>query len=132
MYHYSKKSQSMIETVCPELKSLLAEAIKYVDVTILEGHRTKTRQEELVKTGKSKTMNSKHCFYPSKAVDIAISPIDWDNRERFFFLGGLMTALAAKHGIKIRWGGDWNGKGLFNTDFPKEKRFDDLVHFELL
>jgi len=52
------------------------------------------------------------------------------------YLAGIMIATAKKLGVKIRWGGDWNGDHKFSgranskrTD--KSQRFDDLVHFEL-
>jgi hypothetical protein len=35
--------------------------------------------------------------------------------------------MASSMGIKIRWGGDWNGDWKV-----KDNHFDDLPHFELI
>ena len=72
----------------PALKSLMNEVIKHVDITVLEGHRTVDRQAELFSQGKSKLDGSpgkmsKHNYSPSRAVDVAPWPIDWQDRERF-------------------------------------------------
>ena len=50
------------------------------------------------------------------------------------YLGGLMIATAKKLGVKIRWGGDWNGDHKFSgrgKRSDKSQTFDDLVHFEV-
>ena len=64
---------------------------------------------------------------PSLAIDAAPSPIDWNDRERFFYFAGVVKGVAEEMGIKIRWGGDWDG----DNDFD-DQTFDDLVHFELV
>ena len=78
----------------------------------------------LVEQGKSKTMNSKHLT--GKAVDVAPYPIDWNDRERFTYFAGYVMGIAAKMGIKLRWGGDWD-----RDHNLKENSFDDLPHFEI-
>ena len=75
MYSYSRKSLDKLNTCHPDLQKILKEAIKHYDVTIIEGVRALSRQEELVRTGKSKTMNSKHLPQAdgySWAVDCAL------------------------------------------------------------
>ena len=71
--------------------------------------------------------NSKHNKLPSKAVDVAPYPIDWNDPDRFYHFAGYVRGIAEGMGIKIRWGGDWNG----NFDL-KDQNFYDLPHFELL
>lgn len=130
MYKYSKKSKEKLATCHPDLQKLLNEAIKYYDITILEGIRTKERQEELVRTGMSKTMKSKHLDQGdgySHAVDCAIYPIDWSDRERFVLLQGFLMGIATQMGIKIRLGVDWNSDGNI-----KEHKFFDGPHLELV
>ena len=95
-----------------------------MDVTIIEGLRTKKRQEELVKQGASKTKFSKHI--EGKAVDVAPYPIDWKDRDRFHYMGGMIRGIAQQLNIPVRWGGDWDGDGE-----TKDNRFDDLVHVEI-
>lgn len=70
---------------------------------------------------------SKHNSQPSKAVDVSPYPINWNNKEGFYHFAGFVRATAQQMGIKIRWGGDWNG----NFDL-KDQNFFDLPHFEIL
>ena len=89
-----------------------------VPFIITEGLRTKERQEQLVKQGASKTMNSKHRV--GKAVDLAPlvdGKVRWD-WPLFYPMADAMKAAAALLDVKIVWGGDW-------------KTFKDGPHFEL-
>ena len=47
--------------------------------------------------------------------------------KHFYFLAGIIKAIANKRNIKIRWGGDWDD----DNDF-KDQHFNDLGHFELV
>tara|TARA_Y100000296_G_scaffold48644_1_gene55751 strand:+ start:3390 stop:3692 length:303 start_codon:yes stop_codon:yes gene_type:complete len=95
-----------------------------MDVTIIEGLRTKERQEELVSQGKSQTKFSKHI--EGRAVDLAPYPIDWKDRERFHYMGGMVRGIGKQMGVDVRWGGDWDSDGEI-----KDNKFDDLVHVEI-
>jgi peptidoglycan L-alanyl-D-glutamate endopeptidase CwlK len=131
MYKFGKKSQERLETCHADLQKILNEVIKIYDFSVLEGERTLEQQQEYFKEGKSKldgiNKKSKHQSKPSLAVDIAPFPIDWNDTKRFYFLAGLVIAKANELGIKIRWGGSWNG----SFDF-KQNKFNDLPHFELV
>jgi peptidoglycan L-alanyl-D-glutamate endopeptidase CwlK len=96
-----------------------------MDVTIIEGVRSQERQDRLVAEGKSKTKFSKHIT--GRAVDLAPYPIDWEDRDRFHYMGGMLRGIAHQMGVKVIWGGDWNGDGE-----TKDNNFDDLVHIELV
>lgn len=130
MPKFSRKSKTILNSCHPDLQKLMNEVIKHFDITILEGHRSKERQDALCSSGKSqvKFPGSKHNAYPSLAVDIMpySKIIDWNDRDRFHYLGGFVLATAISMGISIRWGGDWD----MDTEV-KDNRFDDLVHFEL-
>ena len=68
----------------------------------------------------------RHNALPSKAVDVAPYPIDWEDREGFILFAGYVLGVASQLGLNIRWGGDWDG------DFDlSDNEFDDLVHFEM-
>lgn len=128
-FKYSQKSLEKLNTCHPDLQRLFNEAIKHVDITIVDGVRTKEQQEEYVKTGKSKTINSKHIKQPdgySHAVDAVPSPIDWENTSRNYLFAGFIKGLAISMGIDIRMGADWDGD--FDT---KDQTFNDTPHFEL-
>jgi peptidoglycan L-alanyl-D-glutamate endopeptidase CwlK len=60
MYKFGKRSKERLKGVKPELVNVLNELVKIMDVTVIEGLRTKERQEELVASGASKTKYSKH------------------------------------------------------------------------
>lgn len=135
-FRYSKSSKDKLNTCHPDLQKLLNKAIEYYDITIIEGIRTKERQEELVRTGKSKTMNSKHLDQGdgySHAVDCALYPIDWSDRERFVLLQGYLNGLAdmmyesGQISHRLRLGVDWDGDGNI-----KEHSFFDGPHIEIV
>lgn len=135
MYKYSKRSMDRLKTCHPDLQKILMEAIKHYDITIIEGIRTKERQEELVRTGMSKTMDSMHLDQGdgySHAIDCALWPIDWSDRERFVLLQGFLHGLAVmmkKNGEishDLRLGVDWDGDGNI-----KEHSFFDGPHVEI-
>jgi hypothetical protein len=124
MPKFGRKSRGVLEGLNEDLQELLSEAIKYVDISLIEGRRSLERQKELKKLGSTKTLDSKHL--KGEAVDLAPYPIDWENRERFIYVAGIIKGIALHLGIPVVWGGDWNGD--FDTS---DNNFDDLVHFEL-
>jgi|TARA_R100000329_G_C7605641_1_gene214848 peptidoglycan L-alanyl-D-glutamate endopeptidase CwlK len=128
MPRFSKKSLSKLETCDKRLQDLFLRVVKKFDCTIIEGHRSKDRQNKLFKEGKSKLKypKGKHNAIPSKAVDVAPYPIDWNDRERFTYFAGYVVGIAYQMGLKIRWGGDWD----MDTQV-KDNNFDDLPHFEI-
>ena len=104
---------------------------------VIEGLRTKERQAQLVKSGASKTMNSRHIT--GHAVDLW--PLDAYGRslpsdaafkrgsaeakaaDRALWAGlrsiaEIVKAVADERGIAIEWGGDWSS-------------FPDGPHFQL-
>ena len=114
-----------LKGVNPKLVNILNELIKIMDVTIIEGVRSQERQDELVAQGASKTKYSKHIT--GDAVDLAPYPINWKDRERFHYMGGMLRGIAKNMNVNIRWGGDWDSDGEI-----KDNNFDDLVHVELV
>tara|TARA_R110002012_G_scaffold30659_2_gene92547 strand:- start:1463 stop:1858 length:396 start_codon:yes stop_codon:yes gene_type:complete len=128
MPRFSKKSLSKLETCDKRIQDLFLRVVKKFDCTIIEGHRSKDRQNKLFNEGKSKLKypKGKHNAIPSKAVDVAPYPIDWNDRERFTYFAGYVLGIAYEMGLKIRWGGDWD----MDTQV-KDNNFDDLPHFEI-
>jgi peptidoglycan L-alanyl-D-glutamate endopeptidase CwlK len=134
---FSESSKDALGTCHRALKATCRRVIEVYDFAVIEGHRGKERQNRLVQEGRSKVEwpNSKHNATPSRAVDIAPYPIDWDSRGRFHVLAGHM--MMAFHGLQqegeidealsLRWGGDWDGDGEL-----EDQQFDDLPHFELV
>jgi len=138
---FSKKSMGMLQQCHPDLQKVMMEAIKIIDFSVTEGARTKEKQIEYFKTGKSKTLNSKHLLKYCKeidkecsfAIDICPWPVDYNDRERFCLLAGIVLGIAKvlkDQGIiksTIRWGGDWS-----MNNITKDESFSDLPHFEVL
>lgn len=85
------------------------------DFTVIEGIRNINRQRELVKTGKSTTMNSRHLT--GHAVDVCPWPVSW-GWEEFYPIADAMKQAAEELEIDLEWGGDW-------------KNFPDAPHFQL-
>tara|TARA_R100000655_G_scaffold94106_1_gene135498 strand:+ start:620 stop:997 length:378 start_codon:yes stop_codon:yes gene_type:complete len=124
MPRFGKRSKERLKGVDAKLVNVANELIKLMDVTVIEGLRSQERQNELVAQGKSKTKFGKHVA--GKALDLAPYPIDWNDRERFHYMGGLIRGIGHSLGVDVRWGGDWDSDGEI-----ADNNFDDLVHVEI-
>lgn len=128
MPKFGKSSLRNLAEVDIDLQRLFKRVVETYDCSIIEGYRTKEKQDEYYEQGKSKLKypQSKHNRQPSLAVDAVPYPCDWENMKQFYHFGGFVMATAKEMGIGLRWGGDWNG----NLDFT-DQSFHDLPHFEL-
>ena len=128
MWKYGENSLRELSTCHEDLQEILHEAIKLMDLAVIQGHRTKVEQDEYFAIGTSEVQwpHSKHNTQPSRAVDVAPYPIEWADRERMHYMAGMIKGIALDKGIALRWGGDWDMDGEV-----KDNTFDDLVHFEL-
>ena len=128
MAKFGKRSKERLATCDERLQEVFNEVIKYVDCSVLEGHRSAARQNRLYEEGKTKVRYPKgrHNASPSLAVDVAPYPIDWNDRDRFPLFAGFVLGMARRMGINLRWGGDWNQN--FEVD---DNQFDDFPHFEI-
>lgn len=139
MPSFSKASLEKLDTCDPRLQMIFKEIIRYVDCTILCGHRGQKEQDEAFAKGLSKLKwpNGEHNKVPSRAVDVAPYPVKWGEQgtaeqrkkdiARFYFFAGYVKSVADSMNIKLRWGGDWDSDLDFN-----DQNFDDLPHFELI
>mgnify|MGYP003642952763 FL=1 len=128
MPRYSKRSKKRLASCDERLQEVFNEVIKHVDCSVLEGHRSKERQNKLYDEGRTKVKypNGRHNISPSKAVDATPYPVDWEDRERQTLFAGFVIGIARGMGYRIRWGGDWD------MDFQvMDNRFDDFPHFEI-
>ncbi len=128
-YRFSNKSIARLNTCDKQLWNVMNDVLNYFDISILDGYRDRERQDNLfrLKATRVEYPGSKHNVLPSKAVDVAPYPINFNDIERYYFLAGLVKVISEKMAIKIRWGGDWNG----DNDF-KNQHFYDLGHYELI
>ncbi|WP_018694422.1 M15 family metallopeptidase [Algicola sagamiensis] len=135
MPKFSIRSQERLNTCHPDLQLVFEEVVKVFDCSILCGHRDEQDQNQVFLEGKSqlKFPKSKHNTLPSMAVDVVPYPIDWKNKQRFYYFAGTVMGIAqhlyesGKITHLIRWGGDWDRDT--KTD---DQTFMDLPHFELI
>ena len=128
MPKFGKRSRERLATCDERLQKVFNEVIKFVDCSVLEGHRGQERQDQLFDEGKTKVKypNGRHNSDPSRAVDVTPYPVNWEDRERQTLFAGFVLGVANQMGISLRWGGDWD------QDFEvMDNRFDDFPHFEL-
>jgi peptidoglycan L-alanyl-D-glutamate endopeptidase CwlK len=117
----------------PDLQRLVREVYARLphpyDLAVTDGHRGEKAQNAAFAAGRSSKEwpYSKHNELPSRAVDLAPYPIDWNDRERFVFLMGFVKAVAVDLGIEIRLGMDWN-----SDSRTSDERFRDYPHVELV
>jgi peptidoglycan LD-endopeptidase CwlK len=116
-YSLGKRSLDNLVGIHPDLVSVVERAIEITeqDFTVIEGLRSVERQRELLNSGKSTTMNSRHIT--GHAVDICPWPVSWDWDE-FYPIADAMKQAASELDIDLQWGGDW-------------KSFPDAPHFQL-
>lgn len=129
MAKYGKSSRAKLDTCDPRIRKVFEAVVVEIDNTILEGERGEERQNFLFDSDQSQVRypDGKHNSSPSKAVDAAPWPIDWNNKERFILFAGYVLATARSMGINMRWGGDWDKD--WDT---KDTSFFDGPHFELI
>lgn len=106
----SERSLSRLEGVNDRLSKVVQSAIDYtkVDFGVTCGLRTVEEQKELVESGASQTMNSKHL--DGNAVDLVayIGPkISWELNVYDDVAEAIKTA-AMEHDLSIRWGAAWH------------------------
>lgn len=119
-YILGKKSKSRLVGVHPDLVKVVSRAIELTDVDfiVLEGVRTAARQAELVKSGASQTLKSRHLT--GHAMDLGASVgghIRWD-WPLYHKIAAAVKAAAEELQVPIEWGGDW-------------KTFKDGPHYQL-
>lgn len=120
MFKLGKRSIERLQGVHPDLVRVVERAIDLttVDFTILEGLRSPERQQTLVASGASQTLNSRHIT--GHAVDLGAwvdNQVDW-SWPLYTKIANAMKAAASELGVAIVWGGDW-------------RTFKDGPHFEL-
>lgn len=118
---YSSRSKKNLRGIHPDLRQVIDKALQDspLDFIVIEGLRSTARQSQLVSTGASQTMNSRHLT--GHAVDLL--PIGPDGKAAFDWplyhkLGPAVEKAAKELGVPLTWGGRWTS-------------FKDGPHFEL-
>ena len=121
MPKFSEKSSKNLSECHMSLQYLFLQVVQNYDCSIICGHRNKEDQDLAYFLKKSKVVwpNSNHNKSPSMAVDVFPAPYDWDNINSFYEFAGFVKATAIQLGIKVKWGGNFEG-------------FFDGPHWELI
>jgi len=148
-FKLSGKSIMRLNGVKDELRDVVMRAIELtkVDFGVIEGLRTEKRQKELLASGASQTMKSKHLT--GDAVDLMAyigSRGSWE-LNLYDDIADAMKKAAIEKNIGIRWGAAWNVNDLRNWGDTMDEAmnyyidtrrnegrrpFIDAPHFELI
>jgi len=121
MTKLNARSMKSLEGVHPDLVRVVLKARERCEFLVTEGLRTKERQRELVKLGRSRTANSRHLY--GLAVDLCDMDGKYDIPD-MEEIARAMKMAALELGIPIEWGGDWRKK-------PTDRIGWDSPHFQL-
>lgn len=126
-------AKARLKNAHPLLQQLMNAAETLYPFTIMDSQRGRVAQENAYKHGWTKVHfgQSAHNWSPALALDLAPTPILWDNTkanfDRWRVLQITVILPIARHqSIPIRQGIDWNMNGNLNDD-----GWDDLPHVEL-
>lgn len=146
----SEQSLQRLSGIKTQLRDVVKRAIQIseTDFMVVEGLRTRERQAQLVKSGASQILNSRHLT--GDAVDIVPyvnGKANWgddDNWARIYQMAAAMKQAAEDLQVNVTWGGAWvtlnNRAGTpyeWVESYKAAKRkqgkkpFMDGVHFEL-
>ena len=148
-YKLSTRSQERLMGVEPELKEVVYEAIKVtkIDFGVIEGLRTEEKQKQLVESGASQTMKSKHL--EGRAVDLMAYIGGRGSWELNVYdeIADAMKEAAVKVDVAVRWGAAWTVTDIREWEGTMEDAmnsyidtrrsegrspFIDAPHFELM
>lgn len=134
----SPLSRQRLQGVHADLVKVVEGAGDYLDPAsgltfrVTEGLRTKERQAQLVKSGASQTMKSRHLT--GHAVDLAAEvsgEVRWD-WSCYITLANAMRRSALDLGLPVVWGGTWKLLTIRPvTSADLSRSFPDGPHFEL-
>ncbi len=136
-YILGKRSRKSLKGVNEKLIAVVSRAIEITeqDFTVLEGKRSRKRQQWLKRNGYSWTLKSKHIT--GRAVDVAPwvivngkGTVDWNDLKKFERIKEAMFQAAKELNVTIRWGGDWNCNGDYHDEI--RRGVYDGGHFELI
>ena len=128
-FKLSQRSLERLETVDPDLIEVVKHAITVskIDFGVIEGVRTLEKQKQLVESGASKTMNSKHL--KGLAVDLMAYVGGrgcWELKV-YDDIADAMKIGAEKIGIKLRWGCAWHINNIVDYEGTMEQAMNDYI-----
>ena len=146
-FKLGRRSKDRLKGVHSDLVRVVERAIEVtgVDFTVLEGVRSPERQQELVSSGASQTLDSRHLT--GHAVDLGAllgGKVSWD-WSLYYRVAAAVQQAGQELEVPIRWGGAWDREltgsnqapqDMMNTYVMKRKlagkrAFPDGPHFDL-
>ena len=128
-YKLSQRSLDRLEGVKPELVDVVKRAIELtkIDFGVTEGLRTEERQRQLVESGASQTMKSKHII--GDAVDL-MAYVDgrgcWELCV-YDEIADAMKVAAIEEGVILRWGAAWHIDDISDWEGTMEEAMNSYV-----
>jgi peptidoglycan L-alanyl-D-glutamate endopeptidase CwlK len=115
LFQFGTKSTKELVGVRADLVGVTHRALELtpIDFAVFDGLRTDEEQAEYVRTGVSKTMNSKHLIQRDgfgHAVDLVPyinGKLRWEMRP-LLLIGEAMHEAATEAGVPLRWGAVWD------------------------
>lgn len=126
VHAFGERSRKVRSELDPRLQKFCNAVANHWDVSLIEGYRSPERQLELYNSGASKVRVGKHNTSPSRAVDMAPYPIDWNDIDQFIRFTYFAKGLIAAMNLPIKNGADWDE----DNDYA-DHTFLDWVHWEL-
>jgi peptidoglycan L-alanyl-D-glutamate endopeptidase CwlK len=111
----NERSLRNLEGVHPDLVRVVKRAADLEPFIVTEGLRNLDRQKQLVKAGKSWTLNSRHLT--GHAVDLCDPDGKYDIPDMDDIRDAMMAA-AKELGIPLEWGGDWKQRDTPHFQLP--------------
>lgn len=109
MYQLTERCKKRLKDLHPDLVKVVEAAIRIspIQFQVGEGLRTAARQKELMASGATQTLNSRHLT--GHAVDLFAYPegkLSWDWKY-YYQIEEAVKQAAHNLKIPIEWGGDW-------------------------
>jgi len=128
-FKLSGKSILKLNGVNEDLRNVVLRAIEItkVDFGVIEGLRTEKRQEELVASGASQTMKSRHLT--GDAVDLMAyigSRGSWE-LNLYDDIADAMRAAAIEKDVGIQWGAAWTVPDIREWDGTMEDAMNSYI-----
>ena len=128
-FKLSNRSLDRLQGVDPDLVRVVEIAIQEtkIDFGVIEGLRTEEKQRQLVESGASQTMKSKHL--EGRAVDLMAyigSRGSWELNV-YDEIADAMKYGASEVGVAVRWGAAWHISDIRDWDSTMEDAMNDYI-----
>lgn len=110
-WRWGARSLRRLQGIHPDLRAHMDAMLSLspVDLTVIEGLRSKERQKRLVLSGASRTLHSRHLT--GHAVDVAPlvnGRVPWNAPGAWYELAATAAAATDVTGVEVTWGGIWD------------------------